>query len=281
MKNHLRLLLITLAFAMSAMPNFAAGFQSKEFRRAVAFDPGGDLTLRTDKGSVRLISWDQPQVEVYARIEPPEDVSEDYGRRAVEAARVEVIGSARALTIRSNFDDVPYQDGILHRSRTLPHIHYEVRAPRRLNLNLDVDRCRVSLEGFAGRINLKTDRTPVTASDLVGELRLRMDRGQATLSGLQGSLDLETDRTDSRLQGVRLEGDSRLHIGRGECELVLPGSQGLSLSASIGRRESLQTDFAITTQSFNRDVIEGTINGGGPRLTIQGDRSVIRLKRAF
>jgi hypothetical protein len=257
----------------------AAVAQSREFRKTVEFVPGGDLRFNTDKGSVRLTSWDQSRVEIHARIVAPEGVDADYGRRAVEAARIEVSGDARSLTIRSNFDDVPYKDGEGN-SRSLPDIHYEIRAPRNLNLDLGADRCKVEAQGFAGRIRIETDRTPVTVNDLSGEIQIRMDRGKATVAGFQGRLDFDTDRTDSQLQAVRIEGDSRLNIGRGECEMRIPDSQGLTLNSRLGRRERLYNDFELTVNNISdRNNIEGVINGGGPRLTIEGDRGVIRLKR--
>src|SRR5262245_64838078 len=128
-------LIVPMAIFVIAPLKFAAGIQSREFRKTVEFAPGSDLRFNTDKGSVRMTSWDQDRVEIYARIEPPEDIDADYGRRAVEGARIEVSSDSRSLTIRSNFDDVPYKDGDW-RSRSLPNIHYEIRAPRSLNLDL-------------------------------------------------------------------------------------------------------------------------------------------------
>ncbi len=280
MKKTIRLFLIVLlAIFVIAPLKLAAAIQSREFRKTVEFAPGSDLRFNTDKGSVRLTSWDQNRVEIYARIEPPEREDADYARRAVEAARIDVLGDARSLTIRSNFDDVPYKTWEGH-SRNTPSIHYEIRAPRNLNLDLGADRCKVEVQGFAGRIRIDTDRTPVTASDLSGEIRIKMDRGKATITRFQGSLDLDTDRTNSQLQAVRIERDSRLNIGRGECELRIPDSQGLNLNARLGRREHLTNDFGITVNSFgDRNNIEGVINGGGPRLTVEGDRGAIHLKR--
>jgi hypothetical protein len=272
-------LIVLLAACVIAPPEFAAGAQSREFRKTVEFVAGGELRLNTDKGSVRLTSWDQRRVEIYARIEPPEGVDADYGRRAVEAARIEVSGDARSLTILSDFDDVPYKDGEGH-SRYFPDIHYEIRAPRNLNLDLGADRCKVEAQGFAGRIRIHTDRTPVTANDLSGEIQIKMDRGKATVNKFQGRLDFDTDRTDSQLQAVRIDGDSRLNIGRGECEMRIPDSQGLTLNSRLGRRERLFNDFELTVNGLSdRNNVEGVINGGGPRLTMEGDRGVIRLKR--
>ena len=272
-------LIVLLAIFVIAPLSLTAVIQGREFRKTVEFVPGSELRFNTDKGSVRLTSSDQSRVEIYARIEPPDDVDADYGRRAVEAARIDVFGDARSLTIRSNFDDVPYMDGRGH-SRSCPNIHYEIRAPRNLNLDLGADRCKVEAQGFAGRIRIDTDRTPVTANDLSGEIQIKMDRGKATVTRFQGRLDLDTDRTDSQLQAVRIEGDSRLNVGRGECEMKIPGSQGLNLNSRLGRRERLYNDFGLTVNNLNdRNNIEGVINGGGPRLTIEGDRGTIHLKR--
>lgn len=258
------------------LPILVSAFQSREFRRTIDFQSGGQLTVRTDLGSVKLTAWDQNQIEVYARVEPPQDVSSEYAARAVESAKIEISGGPQSLTIRSNFDDVPAMDW---HSKRMPSIHYEIRAPRQLNLNLDADRCKVDAGGFAGRIKLNTDRTTVGAYDLSGEIEVRMDRGEATLSNLQGSLSIQTDRTNSRIEAVRIDGNSKLDIGRGECELRLPESQGLSLRANTGRRESFHTDFAVAANNFDKERIEGTINGGGPQLVINTDRSTVRLKR--
>src|SRR5687767_6647688 len=75
--------------------------QSKEFKRSVEVDRGADFILETDKGSVLLTSWDSSQIEISARIEAPKNESEDYGKLAVEGARIDVSGDKRMLTVRS------------------------------------------------------------------------------------------------------------------------------------------------------------------------------------
>jgi hypothetical protein len=263
----------------SAPAREAAGQSAREYRKTVEFEPGGELVFDTDKGSVKLTAWERSEVAIYARIVPPENESEDYGRRAVEAAKVEVFGDTRSLTVRSNFEDVPYKSEWGGRSKNLPDIHYEIQAPRDIRLRLSADRSRVSVNGFAGRVALDTDRTEVEAGDLAGEVQIKVDRGRVRLADLRGSLDLETDRTDSRVQAIQIEGDSRLDVSRGEAELSVPASQGLAVSARVGRRETFRTDFEIATRSFGTDVIEGSINGGGPRLAVRGDRSRVYLRR--
>ncbi len=287
-----RLQLIILALACSqlvlATPaasrsgNAAANPQSKEFRQTVEVEDGANFQFDTDKGSVRLTSWESNKVEIYARIEPPKNESEDYGRRAVEAARIEVLGGGRSLTVRSNFEDVPNQNrwaGGLSYSKSLPNIHYEIRAPRHLNLSIELDRSKLELQGFRGNVTVEADRSPVTASDLDGDLRFEIDRGTAKLSNLQGSIALELDRTDGVIHISRLTGDSRLITDRGEVEVRLPPSQGLSLRTEFSKRTIFDSDIAIATRSPHKTHFEGTINGGGPQLRLEADRGSIRLKQ--
>lgn len=102
-------------FLAAAVP---AAAQSREFAQTVDLDPGGALRISGNKGSMQVTSWDQPRVEIRARIERPGDVDADYAARAVEATRIDVVGDGRSLTVRSNYDAVPTRhDWGLHGDR--------------------------------------------------------------------------------------------------------------------------------------------------------------------
>ncbi|MBL8205015.1 MAG: hypothetical protein JNM09_12355 [Blastocatellia bacterium] len=255
--------------------------QSKNFNRTVDFAAGGDLRVNTDVGTVKITSWDRNQVEVIARIEGRENnnVSADYMRRAVEATEIELIGGGSRLTVKANYDDVPYDSSWGGKNRVIPRIEWEIRAPRRANIDLDTDRSEAEVRGFEGRHSLKTDRTPLRVEDMSGDIRLNIDRGNQTrLNGIRGSLQIEADRTDLTFERLQLMGDSKVQMDRGKLEMRMAGSQGLNLSMNKERRNSFQSDFPITTSSFSDDKIEGAINGGGPRLTLHTDRTQVYLK---
>lgn len=260
-----------------------APLQSKEFRKTVDLQNGGDFTLETDKGSVRLTSWDSNQVEIFARIEAPENESADYGREAVEGARIDVTGGGRSLTVRSNFDGVPYKGNVINHSKNLPNIHYEIRAPRNLNLQVEVDRSKLEVQGFNGNIRLQTDRSPLVVSDLEGEIRINMDRGSVDSNNVRGSLKVDADRSNGQFRALQLNGDSSIGIDRGSFDLGLSASQGLSIVANLSKRSGFNSDFEVSRPSIGKGrdnkSFEGTINGGGPRLSIESDRGTVNLKR--
>ena len=114
-----------------------AGAQGDSYEKTVALEPGGNLSIDSAGGSVLLLAWDRPQVEIRARIEAPANVDGDYARDIVEATRIDVRETAGEVS--SDFGEVERR-GFFDRRRSLPDVHYEIRAPRELNLNIDSSR---------------------------------------------------------------------------------------------------------------------------------------------
>jgi hypothetical protein len=287
------MLVVLPALAVSTLA--VAGAQERTFEETVALESGGSLSLETSRGSVRVTSWDRPNVEIRARIEAPSEVDGDYALEIVEATRIDVHGGGRAVDIRTDFSDVPRR-GLVDRRRTLPRVHYDIRAPRQLELELDVDRADTTVEGFEGRITLALDRSNVTAQHLSGTIRIALDRGRmragdidgqvvleldrsnrVMLAGVRGTLRLDADRTQVTMRGVELTGASALRIDRGNLDLGLVATQALTVDGEMSRRADFVSDLPVAMQQTGRS-FRGTINGGGPELEIAADRSRVRLR---
>ncbi len=255
--------------------------QTREVDKTVEFSPGSDLVVDVDRGTFQLTAWDQPKVEIHARIEAPRDVDRDYGEEIVEATRIDIESRTNSLRIKTNFDDIPYEDEGwgFGRNRRIPDVHYVVKAPRSLNMDIHISRNRATIKGFQGDFRFNTDRCDIEARVWVGGIRMTMDRGSLRLQDASGSLDLETDRTDVRIDVLGLTENSRFEADRGEIELAIPGEQGLDLLVDVGDRGGFDSGFSITTRSMRGRRIEGSINGGGPELRFEGDRVNFQLLR--
>lgn len=278
-------ILATLVLAL-ALPAPALADDAKQFSRTVDLKSGGRLTLKTYKGSIRLTPWDREQVKIVARIEPGNDVSRRYAQESVEATRIRVRGSGNSVRIESDYDDVPCKHGfsflgIINTgcSKTLPYVHYEIRAPRRLTLWLKDYKSEIALRGFDGDLELETYKGTVEAENLSGEFRLDTYKGAARLDGLRGALNIETYKGDVRIRSAEVNGRSRIETYKGTVSLSVPDSQKLTIRADIGRRGDFHSDFALTTRAWNRKRLEGTINGGGPVLSLETYKGEIRLRR--
>ena len=80
----------TLVTVLALLSGVALGAQERTVEETVTLEPGGRLSIKNSRGSVQLTSWDQPRVEVRARIEAPPDVDEEYGQRAIDGTTINV-----------------------------------------------------------------------------------------------------------------------------------------------------------------------------------------------
>jgi hypothetical protein len=271
---------IAAAFALLLLGGSASA-QSREFSRTVDLDAGGALRIEGGKGSMRITSWDQTRVEIRARIERPDDVNDEYAGRAVEATKIAVTGDRKAVSVISDYSDVPvFSEGRRWQDRREPAVHYEVRAPRRINLSVDSDRGPVTVSGFDGTMDIVMDRGELELSDVAGDLRVEIDRGdRSRITGVRGSLRLEADRTDLNIDAQALDRDSRIEVDRGDVEFRVPDAQRLTVRTHISRRGEFHTDFPIQWTSSDHRRSEGHINGGGAELFVESNRATIELRR--
>lgn len=302
--------------SIAALATLESNAQSKEFRQDVEFQHGGSLTLNAGRGSVNLSSWGETQIRINALIESPKGVDPDYARKIVEAARVGLEGGPRSLTIRSVYDDVPFrEEGGGSGTRILPHIHYRIQAPSKLNLHVNASRTRIDISGFEGRIsvqdrrgdyqirnlhghirlqvsrgkliandlngsvNITGKRSSISAKGISGPVNLDVSRGKAGLSGIRGSLNAKSNRAKLKVSEIQIDGDSRVENYRGTIQITIPDSLGLSIRTDVGRRGQLNSDFEITMSEITGRDFVGSLNGGGHELFLKTDRGTIFLKR--
>lgn len=270
--------MVTVVAMASVLPLPAAA-QTRDFNETVPLAAGGRLRVEGSKGSITITSWDREEVEIRARIEASGDVDADYARRTVDATTIDVTGTSQSVSIRSNYDDVPRRSSFWRgNSRSIPDIHYVIRAPRRLNVSVESDRGPTVLSGFDGQITLDADRGDIDLRDLSGEIRIAIDRGSdSQVAAIRGSFDIEADRTNIRMHDILIENSSRLEIDRGNVEIEVGASQGLTLRAELSRRASFDSELPLTLGSLDGEDFKGTINGGGPELVIESDRGSVRL----
>jgi len=275
MKNLIALVAIGLILVMTVEPATA---QLKSFTETVPLSSGRGLILQATKGSVRLTGWDREQVEIRARIET-DSKSTEYARRALDATTVEVTTTASHVMIRSNYDNLRTTGWLFKVWQETPSIHYEIRAPKRIDLRLDIDRSVTTLSGFEGRIVLELDRSEVEVADLAGDLRVNIDRGgDSSFRNIRGSININADRTDLRIDLLSLNGPSRIEIDRGDADVSVARDQGFDLATSLSRRTDFDTNVSPLFRSRDRRNPSGLINGGGPRLSINADRGSVRLR---
>ena len=290
---------VLLGAGLVAVSAASAAAQERTFEHTMELQAGSRLALEADRGSVRLTSWDRAEAEIVARIEPPGDVDADYARQAVEGTSIEVRGNRRSVRIRTDYGGVPRRAGLFG-GRRMPRVHYEIRAPRQLDLDLEIDRAPTTVEGFEGRLLLDLDRSDLDVRDLAGTVTLELDRGtlqaaglagsiaidldragEVLLDGLRGDLQLDADRTSVMLRDLAIENDSAVETDRGDLDVELAPGLAVTLDVDGTRRSGLSIDLggSVEPREPRDGGFQGSVNGGGPVLRIEADRGAVRVRQ--
>ncbi|MBN2430056.1 MAG: hypothetical protein JXQ27_01210 [Acidobacteria bacterium] len=276
-KNYPVFLVLVALFSASTL---ALTVDAKEFSTVEPLQSGAHLKLDTYKGTINIIAWERNEVEVMARIEAPDDVDAEYGAKIVAATEVEVFGDERALTIRSNYDNVPNEKSWLGlgTSKVLPYVHYEIHAPRHLNLRIKDYKSRIEVYDFEGTFDIETYKGVLSLRDLNGDIRLETYKGTGDILGISGSLDLETYKGTLTVEAGALTGQSRLDTYKGEITLIVPRSQGFNLNADISKKGVLISELGDKSIRIKNEDIRQDLNGGGPRLRVETYKGQVILK---
>jgi hypothetical protein len=253
---------------LAAGPAIAA--EGREFRRTVALDARGTVSIETFKGSVEVEPWDEPRADVVARIEPDTSCGDDSAHaERVRLTEIDVESSGSRLRIRSDYDrlqDLPLLridvDGHDIMCSSYPFVHYRIRMPR------------------TARLEIQDHKSKIAVAGLRSAARIVSHKGSIDVKDHDGALDLTTHKGDARVEFARLAGDSRFETHRGDVEISLPKSAGFDLEAHVGRAGSLDTGFEVAAREWTRRerFYEEKVNGGGPRLELTTRNGAFRLR---
>jgi hypothetical protein len=248
-----------LGFAVPAL----AAAQVKEIHRTVDLESNGRVSIDTFKGWIGVTTWDRPQVEISARIEPDDS---DSGRDQAEKVReteVRITASGSQVSIKTDYDRV-HRHGLLGAfgigPGTLPFAVYAIRMPRTARLEIQDYKSRTRIAGLASELVIKTYK------------------GTVDVSGMEGPVRLETYKGDVHAEYARFA-RSEFKTYKGEIELSIPRGTAFSLDADAGRRGDVHNDFETAVTAAHRDGRErGTSNGGGPELRLRTHKGSFRIR---
>jgi hypothetical protein len=240
------------------------GQSAREIRKTLPIASDGTVSIDTFKGSVTITTWDSPQVEVLARIEP-DGASSDEAQK-LQNTEVRIDSSAGGVQIKSDYEKLrQFNFRSDDNDGNLPLINYTIKMPSTARLQI-------------------SDHKSITKVDgLRSEVKINTHKGSVSVTGFQGSMDLETHRGDARVEFASLGLENRFETHRGDIEVVIPRGGGFNLESSVGKGGSLDSDLDLKglVQSQDRRSIKygGAVNGGGPLLHMVGDKGHFRLKQ--
>jgi bifunctional DNA-binding transcriptional regulator/antitoxin component of YhaV-PrlF toxin-antitoxin module len=230
--------------------------ETAEWRKTYELKPGGRLEISNVNGKIDVEPAAGESVEVVAE-------------KSVRAASVEAAKDAlNRIEIQESVspDHVRIETKVQRSTGSFfggmhQEVHYKVKVPPALEVRVTTVNGGIELSGLKGRITAEATNGGVKAHDVSGAI---------DASTTNGGVEVELARV--------AESGAKLGCTNGGIKLTLPSDAKATISARITNGGINTSGVNIeTTGETSRRRLEGRMNGGGPRIDIEGTNGGIRI----
>ena len=248
----------TLA-ALAALVAFAptAFSQSKEIRRTLPLSSNGHVQIDTFKGEIRITTWDQPQVELVARIEPDGTSSESL--RLVNETDVRIDSSSDSLHLKTDYPRAKHWND---ENVSLPFVRYTMRMPR------------------TAELRIKDYKSEIEVSDLSAPLEIDTYKGDTKVHRQTGALRVHSYKGHGMFELSNLTGRNSFDTYKGVFDIAVPSTAKFDVTSESGPRASIRSafPFVLPAGTYGRNShFTAKVNGGGADLVLKSYRGEMNL----
>ena len=251
MRRAILSLILTLVFAGTA----SAERLQEPFDRTLDVRAGTPVSIENVNGRITVTSWDQPRVRIHA-------VRKAETREAMDKLGVDVRQGGDGVSIvthsprnnNSGFIDMLFgNDGNTS-------VDYDVTVPRTTDLKIENTNGGITVSDITGNTDLGTTNGRIEAFRCAGTMSISTTNGsiKAELLQVSGSKSMKFETTN------------------GSISLTVPPSFAANIDAET-TNGSIRTDLPVTTKSFSRRELRGTLNGGGASLELNTTNGSIEV----
>src|SRR5882724_3586632 len=182
----------------------------KRVHQTVSLAASGSVSIDTHNGTITVTAWNQPSVDVTARIEQGLFISDGDVRKT----EVRVTGSGENVRIESDYSAIMSRFFWLGNEHNLPSVHYTLFMPATARLTIDAHNATVRATGLRNDVKISTHN------------------GNVDLAGLDGAASIETHNGDIHVAFSRFARLSRIETHNGGIELRFPAHSQFHLDAT-------------------------------------------------
>ena len=257
----LRLLacLLPVLLAASAGCDIAMADQKEkataDWRKSYQLQAGGRVEISNVNGKIRVLPSTGNTVEVVAT-KTGRGPTQEAAKASLERVEIRESQSDRGITIETHF---PRASGMFENNHA--SVEYELRVPASAEVKATTVNGGVEINGVEGRIIAEATNGGIEGRGIGGPI-------DATTTN--GGVDVELTKVAE--SGVKLE------CTNGGITLRLPGDARASISARVTNGGIDTGGLALKARGeATRRRLDGDLNGGGPRITLEGTNGGITL----
>lgn len=230
----------------------ASGKAQDEWTRSYPIAPNGRVELSNTNGLVEVLATDGNQIEVRAERIARANTDQD-AKELLKQVQIKEDANPNLVRLETI---LPSGLGF----RTHGEVRYHLKVPASVSVRVHNTNGQVRVEGVRGAVRAETTNGGVRGRDLSGAV-------EATTTN--GGVDLELNELSA--EGVRAE------TTNGGVELTVPENIRAQLKASCVHGGVSVTGLTVDGET-SRNVVEGKINGGGPRISLETTNGGIRVR---
>jgi len=248
-----------LAIASTACDIVTADLRSEEvsnWQKSYPLDAAGRVEIGNVNGKIRVEASGGTTVDVTAT-KRARGATPEQAKASLERATIVETVSAGSVRLETK---IARTSGITLNGNNL-QVEYTVKVPAGAEVHLTTVNGGIEVNGMKGRVFAETTNGGVETRGITGQL-------EATTTN--GGLDIE--------MAAIPEGGVKLECTNGGIKVRLPRDGKATISASVANGGISSGDLSIDVTGENsRRRLEGRLNGGGPRVQIEGTNGGITL----
>lgn len=230
--------------------------ETADWRKTYDLKPGGRLEISNVNGRIDVTPAEGDSVEVVAQ-KSVRAVSVEAAKDALSRIEIQETVSPDSVKLETKLQRAPgsFFGGMNQ------EVHYMVKVPAALEVRVATVNGGIELSGLKGRITAEATNGAVKAHDVSGAI---------DASTTNGGVEVELARV--------AESGAKLGCTNGGITLTLPSDAKATISARVTNGGIHTSGVNIETTGENsRRRLDGRMNGGGPRIDIEGTNGGIRI----
>jgi DUF4097 and DUF4098 domain-containing protein YvlB len=245
--------LIALSGCDLAMADLKAK-ESAEWRKTYQLQPGGRVEISNVNGRITVVPSDDNTLEVVA-LKSARGATSESAKASLDRVQIVEESTAAGVKIETKVE----RSGIFNHGGA--EVAYSVRVPAGADVRFTTVNGSIEVERLKGRIEVETVNGGIVARDL--------DAAALEATTVNGGIDVDLTRMPER--GVKLG------CTNGGIKLRLPADAKADISARVANGGIDAEGLPVDATEKSRRRFEGRLNGGGPRIEIEGTNGGIRI----
>ena len=280
------------ALALSGCFAMKSGY-IEQIEERLSFEGVELVKLRNVNGSVRITSWEKPEVVVKATKKvkaTSEEKAKEYAQEV--KIRIEKIGDTIEIVTEHPKGRKPKFIGSVN-------VEYDVTMPRDANLDATSTNGNMNVAGIIGEILANTTNGSVSIQDCEGQLIVKTTNGRVNVEEVSGNVRVKTTNGSISAKLAMLDGESgfettngsidvqmeeghsgplTVHTTNGSITVELPSDFAADVEANTSNGK-IYSDLPITVAGkISKTSLHGELNGGGPLMKLKTTNGKINIR---